>query len=159
MDTWDSITSRRQVRSFASDPIPKPDLERILEAGRRAPSSRNGQQWDFVVVSDKGQLEQLSQVWQGAGWVVGSAATIALVIPKSDGDESLIDRFDLGQALYKLGRTDTATVVWRDLMDARPDFRSICIAPLLDAYIIAGETGKAHQLIAQEPEDGLRSVP
>ncbi len=59
-------------------------------------------------------------------------------------------RFDLGQALYKLGRTDTATVVWRDLMDARPDFRSICIAPLLDAYIIAGETGKAHQLIARE---------
>ncbi len=108
MDTWDSITSRRQVRSFASDPIPKPDLERILEAGRRAPSSRNGQQWDFVVVSDKGQLDRLSQVWQGAGRVAGSAATIALVMPKSDGDESLIDRFDLGQAAMQMMIAATA---------------------------------------------------
>ncbi len=102
MDTWDSITSRRQVRSFASGPIPKLDLERILEAGRRAPSARNGQPWDFVVVSDKGQLDRLSQVWQGAGWVAGSAATIALVMPTSDGDESLIDRLDLGQAAMQM---------------------------------------------------------
>jgi nitroreductase len=102
MDTWDAITSRRQVRSFASGPIPKADLGRILEAGRRAPSSQNGQPWDFVVVSDKGQLGRLSQVWQGARWVAGSAATIALVIPETDGDESLIDRFDLGQAAMQM---------------------------------------------------------
>lgn len=34
--------------------------------------------------------------------MAGSAATIALVIPKSDGDESLIDRFDLGQAAMQM---------------------------------------------------------
>lgn len=102
MDTWDTITSRRQVRSFTSDPIPKQDLERILEAGRRAPSSRNGQRWDFVVVSDEGQLDRLSHVWQGAGWIAGSAATIALVMPGAEGDEALIDRFDLGQAAMQM---------------------------------------------------------
>ncbi len=102
MDTWDTITSRRQVRSFTSDPIPKEDLERILEAGRRAPSSRNGQRWNFVVVSDKGQLDRLSQVWQGALWIAGSAVTIALLLPQADGDEALIDRFDLGQAAMQM---------------------------------------------------------
>jgi nitroreductase len=102
MDTWDTITSRRQVRSFSADPIPQGDLEQILEAGRRAPSARNGQRWDFVVVSDRNQLERLSQVWQGAVWVADSATTIALVMPHTEGDQALIDRFDLGQAAMQM---------------------------------------------------------
>ena len=102
MDAWDTITSRRQVRNFTSDPIPKRDLDRILEAGRRAPSSRNGQRWDFVVVSNKGQLDRLSQVWQGASWIAASAATIALVVSQAEGDEALIDRLDLGQTAMQM---------------------------------------------------------
>jgi len=102
MDTWDTITSRRQVRDFTADPIPTDDLERILEAGRRAPSARNGQRWDFVVVSDKTELGRLSQTWQGAVWVAGSAATIALIMPSAEGAEALTDRFDLGQAAMQM---------------------------------------------------------
>jgi nitroreductase len=39
VETWDAITSRRNVREFAERPINDEDLTRILEAGRRAPSS------------------------------------------------------------------------------------------------------------------------
>ena len=53
MQTWDAITSRRNVRSFADRPIAAADLDQILEAGRRAPSSQNWQPWDFVVVTDR----------------------------------------------------------------------------------------------------------
>jgi len=102
MDAWDTITSRRQIRSFTSDPIPEEDLERILEAGRRAPSSRNGQRWDFVVVSDKDQLARLSQVWQGAFWIADSTATIALVVSLAEGAEALIDQLDAGQAAMQM---------------------------------------------------------
>ena len=58
METWDAITSRRNVRSFADRPIAATDLDRILEAGRRAPSSQNWQPWDFIIVTDRGQLRQ-----------------------------------------------------------------------------------------------------
>lgn len=102
MDTWDTITSRRQVRDFTSDPIPTEDLERILEAGRRAPSARNGQRWDFVVVTDRDQMERLSHVWQGAGWTAGAVATIALVMPDAEGAEAPIDWFDAGQAAMQM---------------------------------------------------------
>jgi nitroreductase len=102
MDAWDTITARRQVRSFTPDPIPEEDLERILEAGRRAPSSRNGQRWDFVVVSDKDQLARLSQVWQGASWIVDSTATIALVVSLAEGTEAMIDQLDAGQAAMQM---------------------------------------------------------
>ena len=59
-------------------------------------------------------------------------------------------RFDFGRALFKQGHIDSATVVWRDLMEARPGFRSLCMHPLLEAYLNIGETGKAHALIAEE---------
>src|ERR1700722_778531 len=80
MQTWDAITSRRDVRSFSDQPISGEYLDRILEAARRTPSSRNTQPWDFVLVTGKSQLEELSKVWVGGGHVAGSAATIALIV-------------------------------------------------------------------------------
>ena len=97
MQTWDAITSRRNVRSFADRPIPAADLDQILEAGRRSPSSQNWQPWDFIVVTDREQLRELAKVWRGAGHVAGSAATIAVIGPAADNE---FDRaqLDLGQA-------------------------------------------------------------
>lgn len=99
METWEAITSRRNVRAFADRKIEEDVLDRILEAGRRAPSSRNWQPWDFVVLTDRKQLQELSTVWRGAGHVAHSAATIALVVKHSE-DEHTRARaeYDLGQA-------------------------------------------------------------
>ena len=99
MQTWEAIRSRRNVRSFADRPITDSDLDQILEAGRRSPSSRNWQPWDFVVVTDREALRELSTVWRGAGHVAGSAATVALVVQETE-DPHSADRaeYDLGQA-------------------------------------------------------------
>ena len=99
METWDAIRARRNVRSFAPQPLSTDELDRILEAGRRAPSSRNRQPWDFVVVTDRDQLAELATVWQGAGHVAHSAATVALVISSALNErEREIALYDLGQA-------------------------------------------------------------
>jgi nitroreductase len=99
METWDAITARRNVRAFSGRAVSDEDLDRILEAGRRAPSSRNWQPWDFVLVTDREQLAGLAKVWRGAGHVAESAATIALIAPVSE-DPGERDRaqYDLGQA-------------------------------------------------------------
>jgi nitroreductase len=103
METWEAIVSRRNVRGFADRAVPDGDLDRILEAARRTPSSRNAQRWDFVVCVDHTQLQELSRVWQGAGHVARSAATIALVAPDV---LDLADResiqYDLGQATMSI---------------------------------------------------------
>jgi nitroreductase len=101
METWNAITSRRNVRSFANRPISAEDLDQILEAARRAPSSRNTQPWDFVLVTDRAELEQLSKVWVGAGHVAGSAATIALIVDDDDETAKRV-QFDLGQATMNI---------------------------------------------------------
>ena len=97
MQTWEAIESRRNVRSFADRPIPTEHLDRILEAGRRSPSSQNWQPWDFILVTDREQLRELAEVWRGAGHVAGSAATIVVVGPAAD-NEFHRAQFDLGQA-------------------------------------------------------------
>jgi nitroreductase len=101
MQTWDAITARRNVRTFAGRPIPSADLDRILEAGRRSPSSQNWQPWDFVVVTDRTQLLELSRVFQGAYHVAQSAATIAIVGPVADNPYHRA-QFDLGQAAMSM---------------------------------------------------------
>lgn len=99
METWDAITSRRNVRSFANRPISDGDLERILEAGRRAPSSRNWQPWDFIVVTDREQLTALASLGPGSGHVGDAAAAVALILPDSGGaGERERARYDAGQA-------------------------------------------------------------
>ena len=101
MQTWDAIASRRNVRAFDGRPIPAGDLDRILEAGRRSPSSQNWQPWDFIVVTDRAQLRELAGVWRGAGHVAGSAATIVVIGPAADNEFGRA-QFDLGQATMSM---------------------------------------------------------
>jgi nitroreductase len=103
MEMWDALRARRNVRTYADRPISDEDLDRILDAGRRSPSSVNQQAWDFVVVTDRQRLVQLSNIWRYAAHVAGSAATIALVMPTSeDRDERDIMQYDLGQATMSI---------------------------------------------------------
>ena len=103
METWDAITARRNVREFADRAIPDEDLNRVLEAGRTAPSSQNNQPWDFVLVTDRQMLQELSTVWRGGGHIAHAAAAIAVVIP--DEEEPRVrerNRFDIGQATMQM---------------------------------------------------------
>lgn len=101
METWNAIASRRNVREFAGRPVSAGDLNRILEAARRSPSSQNWQPWDFILITDRAQLQQLSAVAPGAGHLAGAAAAIALIAPLED---SRLRRaqYDLGQATMSI---------------------------------------------------------
>ena len=61
METWDALRARRNVRTYEDRSIPDDDLDRILEAARRTPSSMNQQAWDFVVVTDRDGLRELAR--------------------------------------------------------------------------------------------------
>jgi nitroreductase len=99
METWDALTARRNVREYTDQEIPDAVLDRILEAGRRAPSASNTQPWDFVVVKGRERLEELSKVWQGAGHVARANAAIAVVTPVPENERrAQLAHFDLGQA-------------------------------------------------------------
>src|SRR5258708_8178578 len=83
VDTWTAITSRRDVREFDGRPIADADLDQILEAGRRSPSSSNWQPWDFVVVTDRQQLADHSVHRQTAPHLPRSPPTPAMHPPSA----------------------------------------------------------------------------
>ena len=59
MDVMDAIKERYSVRSYKKKEIEEEKLNRVLEAGRLAPSAKNLQEWRFVVVRDKEKIKKL----------------------------------------------------------------------------------------------------
>jgi nitroreductase len=99
MSVWDAVNSKRVIRQFSDRPIEPEDLVRILNAGRRAASSKNLQRWQFIVCRDREHLEQLAKVGPWAGHVAGAAVAVALVTPDPKAaDSPLSVLFDLGMA-------------------------------------------------------------
>jgi nitroreductase len=103
VETWDVIRARRNVRAYEDRPIPPEDLERILEAAWRTPSSMNEQPWDFVLCTVRETLERLAETWRYAQHVAGSAATVVLVAPiPTDQDARDWIFYDVGQATMNM---------------------------------------------------------
>jgi|SRR6185436_10596644 len=103
METWDAIRARRNTRHYSDRPIDVEDLDRIAEAGRRAPSSMNEQPWDFIIVTERERLLQMADLWQYGSHIGGAAAAVAFLSPTSTDPEAReIFAFDLGQAAMSM---------------------------------------------------------
>jgi nitroreductase len=59
MDAIDAITTRRSIRTFIDKAVPAELIEKILNAGLRAPSAGNRQPWRFIVVTDRQKMKRL----------------------------------------------------------------------------------------------------
>ena len=138
MEAWDAIRSRRNVRSYRPDPIPDADLDRIAEAGWRAPSASNHQHWDFVIVTDRTQLQELSTVWRGARHIASAPAAIALIVPQPPDERTkLLDQYDLGQATMAMtiAATDLGIGTGHSAVGDQAKARAILGVP--DDHIVA----------------------
>jgi len=103
MDTWRAINSVRVVRQFEDRPLAAEHMDRILNAGRRAGSSKNEQRWAFIVVRERDHLRELAQVGRYAGHLAKAALAIALVTPETgDGPRSRSVMWDLGRAAQNM---------------------------------------------------------
>ena len=78
---WTAIRTKRMVRRFEARALAAEHLERIVDAGRHAGSSKNQQRWDFAVVQERATLVRLAEVGPFADHVGGAAAAVALITP------------------------------------------------------------------------------
>ncbi len=62
METFQAICKRISVREYLPKPVSKNLLEKLVDAGRRAPTARAVEPWEFVVVTDKEILAKLGEI-------------------------------------------------------------------------------------------------
>ncbi len=97
MDVYECIRSRVAVRSFLPDPVPEPVIKKILRAGRWAPSRRNSQPWQFIVLQDRHTLKQLATLTSSGSFIADAPLAIAIVF-----EGARMAQFDAGRLIENM---------------------------------------------------------
>jgi nitroreductase len=87
MDTLDAIHTRRSIRTYLDRPVPEELIQKLLAAAMQAPSARNQQPWQFVVIDDRGILAKIPKFMPNAP-MAGSAPLAILACGDLDLEQS-----------------------------------------------------------------------
>jgi nitroreductase len=97
MELYQCIRSRLTVREFKPDPVPLRVVNLMLRAARWAPSARNRQPWQFIVIQDRNTLAQIGGIASSGSYIAQAPLAIAVVM----GNVNRAD-LDAGRALQQL---------------------------------------------------------
>ncbi len=97
MQVYDAMRSRLTVREYNSDPVPDEIVNKLLEAGRLAPSSQNLQPWHFVVVRNRDVIRQLGKLATQGPFIADAPLAIAIVT-----DDTPRAQLDAGRAIQQM---------------------------------------------------------
>lgn len=78
MDTLTSIFTRRSIRKFTAQPVEKEKLDTILQAAMAAPTAKNMQDWEFLVVTSKEGLKKIADAHPTG--VIAANAPLSIVV-------------------------------------------------------------------------------
>jgi len=76
METRQAIETRASVRAFKPEPVERQVLEQLVDAGRRAPSARAVEPWEFVVVTNRECLLKLSVLAKNGSFLKQAPAAV-----------------------------------------------------------------------------------
>ena len=106
MDVIEAILNRKSIRYFRSHTIPAEEVRVLLECARFAPSGGNRQPWEFLVVDDRGDIEQVYEYgWDayGGGSNVCRFGNASLLVFFLGSSQCLLAAQNLALAAYGLG--------------------------------------------------------
>ncbi|MFH1397175.1 MAG: nitroreductase family protein [Candidatus Omnitrophota bacterium] len=72
------IKTRRSIREYQDKPISKKDIGKIIDAARFAPTARNIQPWEFVVVTKADTLNKIAEVTEHGKFIAQAKCCIAV---------------------------------------------------------------------------------
>jgi nitroreductase len=76
MDALEAIHTRRSIRKYLDRPVPEEMVQKLLAAAMQAPSARNEQPWQFVVIDDRAMLAGIPGFMPNAAMAVGARLAI-----------------------------------------------------------------------------------
>jgi nitroreductase len=96
MNVSDAIRTKRAVRQFLDKPLSAEEIQHILNAGRRAQSSKNTQPWRFIAIQEKDTLLEFSKCGKFTAHLAEAALGVAILTPNPAEKATIL--FDAGQA-------------------------------------------------------------
>lgn len=78
MDALEVLKIRRSIREYSDEEIPKGLLEKIAELARFAPTARNVQPWEFIVMTHAPNLKKISELAENGRFLAQAKACIAV---------------------------------------------------------------------------------
>jgi nitroreductase len=82
MDTIEMLKTRRSVRVYKREPVPRGIIEDIVDCGRLAATAVNIQPWEFVVVTDREARRRIAKITDYGGFIAD--APVCVVVPCRD---------------------------------------------------------------------------
>lgn len=76
MDVFEAIKKRYSSRAYKNEPVDEEILQKVLEAGRLAPSAHNAQDWKFIVVKNQQKKEAIAKACLGQSFIAQAPVVI-----------------------------------------------------------------------------------
>jgi nitroreductase len=77
MEFSDLIRGRYSVRAYRPDPVPEAALQKVLEAGRLAPTAANRQPFRLLLIRTAGRQEELKHLYSRS-WFVAAPLVLGI---------------------------------------------------------------------------------
>ena len=146
--TVDAIRKRRSVRKYEEREVTDEQLGQVLEAARLAPSWKNQQTWQFLVIRDAGKRQAVAEVLEGNPSQRGVAAAPVLIVVCADPEQSgvengkeyymadigivmdhiMLEAADMGLGTVFIGWYDEGRM--REVLGVPEQFRIVGMTPL-----------------------------
>ena len=145
MELFDAMIKRRSIRKYTGEAIPDDKLEKIVQAGLLAPTSRNIKPCELYVVRDKKVLEQLSGVKSAGGAFICDADTAVVVLADESRADTWVEDSSIAMTFMNLMAVDQGIgACWVQIhmrkgvdgSDAEANVREILSVP--DNYRVVG---------------------
>ncbi|MGQ9477861.1 MAG: nitroreductase family protein [Candidatus Bipolaricaulia bacterium] len=101
-DFFEVVKGRRSVREFTNEPVSEQELEKILEAGRWAPSGKNTQPWTFVLVKSKKKREALAALSRQKELIESVPVCLAVLLDRERGYDRDKDMQGIGACVENM---------------------------------------------------------
>ena len=139
----ENLLTRRSIRSYTDQDVEPEKIEAILEAGMAAPSGKNGQPWDFIVLTRREILDEMAERLPYAKMLREARVAIAVCADRTKSPYWYVDcsaaaeNILLAAHALGLGAVWTATYPYRDRMDVVKElcglpgsYDSLCVIPV-----------------------------
>lgn len=138
-----NILQRKSVRDYADRAVEQEKIEVLLEAAMAAPSGKNAQPWDFIVITRRDILDEMAEKLPYAKMLKDAPVAIAVCADRTKSPYWYVDcsaatqNILLAAEALGLGAVWTATYPYRDRMDVVKElcglpgsYDSLCIIPI-----------------------------